>query len=82
MQKPDIGSGDEVTEILLEITPLVRQGFDAMVNRSDLQWALDDAYKERQARATQQQEEETPGNVIMTQALIELRPTETGMCLT
>ena len=26
-QKPDVGSGDEVTETLLEITPLARQGF-------------------------------------------------------
>ena len=35
-QKPDVGSGDEVTETLLEIMPLARQGFQDMVNRNDL----------------------------------------------
>ena len=49
-QKPDVGSGDEVTETLLEITPLVRQGFDAVVNIPDLQQAVDNNnYEERQA---------------------------------
>ena len=35
-QKPDVGSGDEVTETLLVIMPLVRQGFQDVVNHDDL----------------------------------------------
>ena len=43
-QKPDVGSGDEVTETLVEITPLARQGFDAVVNIPDLRQAVDENY--------------------------------------
>ena len=81
-QKPDVGSGDEVTEKLLEITPLARQGFDVVVNIPDLRQAADEDYDKRQMRKGQQQEEGTPGNVITTQALIEIVPTKTGTCLT
>ena len=35
-QKPDVASGDEVTETFLEITPLARKAFNDVVNRSDL----------------------------------------------
>ena len=40
-QKPDVGSGDEVTKTLLEITPLARQGFAEVVNRDNLLEAVD-----------------------------------------
>ena len=40
-QKPDVGSGDEVTETLLEIMPLVRQDFQEVVNRDNLLEAVD-----------------------------------------
>ena len=81
-QKPDVGSGDEVTETLLEITPLARQGFQEVVNRDDLLDAVNTEREERLARAAEPQEEEAPWNVIMTQASVEIVPTETGMCLT
>ena len=81
-QKPDVGSGDEVTKTLLEITPLARQGFDNVVNIPDLRQAEDEDYDERQMREAQKQKEATPGNVIMTQASIEIVPTKTGTCLT
>ena len=81
-QRPDVGSGDEVTETLLEIMLLARQGFGAVVNMPDLRQAVDEEYEERLMREDQQQTEGTPGNVITTQALIEIVPTETGMCLT
>ena len=71
-QKPDVGSGDEVTKTLLEITPLVRQGFDDVVNIPDLRQAVDEDYDERQKREAQKQMEATPGNIIMTQVSIEI----------
>ena len=46
-QKPDVGSGDEVTKTLLEIMPLARQGFEDVVNRNDL---LDAVNAEREER--------------------------------
>ena len=46
-KKPDVGSGDEVTETLLEITPLARQAFDDVVNHNDL---LDAVNAEREER--------------------------------
>ena len=52
-QKPDVGSGDEVTETLLEITPLVRQAFKDVVNRNDL---LDAVNAEREERLERQSE--------------------------
>ena len=81
-QKPDVGSSDEVTETLLEITPLARQGFDDVVNVPDLRQAVDEDYDERQMREAQKQKEATPGNVITTQASIEIVPSKTGTCLT
>ena len=81
-QKPDVGSGDEVTETLLEITPLARQGFDDVVSIPDLRQAVDEDYEERKKREAEKKTEATPGNVITTQALIEIVPTDTGTCLT
>ena len=81
-QKPDVGSGDEVTETLLEITPLARQGFQDMVNRDDLLDAVNAEREERLERQAEVQVLEARGNVIMTQKLIEIAPTETGRCLT
>ena len=48
-QKPDVGSGDEVTETLLEITPLARQGFTEVVNQDDLLEAVDREREREQA---------------------------------
>ena len=81
-QKPDVGSGDEVTETLLEIMPLARRGFDDVVNIPDLREAVDEDYEERKKREAEKQTETTPGNIITTQASIEIVPTETGTCLT
>ena len=52
-QKPDVGSGDEVTETLLEIMPLARKAFNDVVNRSDL---LDAVNAEREERLERQSE--------------------------
>ena len=81
-QKPDVGSGDEVTETLLEIMPLARQGFQDVVNRDDLLDAVNAEREERLERQAEAQVLEAQGNVIMTQALIEIAPTKTGRCLT
>ena len=81
-QKPDVGSGDEVTETLLEITPLARQGFQDVVNHDDLLDAVNAERQERLERQAEVQVLEARGNIIMTQASIEIAPTETGRCLT
>ena len=81
-QKPDVGSGDEVTVTLVEIVSLVRQGFEEVVNRDDLLDAVNAEREERLARQAEVQVLEARGNVIMTQASIEIAPTETGRCLT
>ena len=81
-QKPDVGSGDEVTETLLEIMPLARQGFQDVVNHNDLLDAVDAEREERLERQSEVQVLEARGNVITTQASIEIAPTETGRCLT
>ena len=81
-QKLDVGSGDEVTETLLEITPLARQCFKDVVNCNDLLDAVNAEREERLARQAEVQVLQAPGNVIMTQASIEIAPTETGRCLT
>ena len=81
-QKPDVGSGDEVTETLLEITPLARQGFQDVVNHNDLLDAINAEREERLERQSEVQVLEARGNVITTQASIEIAPTETGRCLT
>ena len=52
-QKPDVGSGDEVTETLLEIMSLVRQGFQEVVNRDDLLEAVNAERESRLARAAE-----------------------------
>ena len=52
-QKPDVGSGDEVTETLLEIRPLARQGFEEVVNHNDL---IDAVNAEREERLERQSE--------------------------
>ena len=81
-QKPDVGSGVEVTETLLEITLLARQGFQDVVNHNDLLDAVNAEREERLERQSEVQVLEARGNVIMTQALIEIAPTKTGRCLT
>ena len=81
-QKPDVGSGDEVTKTLVEIVPLARQGFEEVVNCDDHLDAVNAEREERLARQTEAQLLEARGNVIMTQASIEIAPTETGYCLT
>ena len=81
-QKPDVGSGDEVTETLLEIMPLARQGFQDVVNRDNLLDAVNVEREERLERHAEVQVLEAQGNVITTQASIEIAPTETGRCLT
>ena len=81
-QKLDIGSGDEVTERLLEITLLARQGFQDVVNCNDLLDAVNAEREERLERQSEVQVLEARGNIIMTQASIEIAPTETGRCLT
>ena len=81
-KKPDVGSGDEVTETLLEITPLVRPAFDDVMNRNDLLDAVNAEREERLERQSEVQVLETRGNVITAQASIEIAPTETGRCLT
>ena len=81
-QKPDVGSGDEVTETLLEITLLVRQAFNDVVKHNDLLDAVNAEREERLERQSEVQVLEAQGNVIMTQASIEIAPTETGRCLT
>ena len=48
-QKPDVGSGDEVTETLLKITPLARQGFTEVVNQDNLLEAVDTEREREQA---------------------------------
>ena len=47
-QKPDVGSGDEVTETLLE-----RQGFHEVVNRDNLLEAVDAERESRLARVAE-----------------------------
>ena len=81
-KKPDVGSGDEVTETLLEITPLARHAFDDVVNRNNLLDAVNAEREERLERQSEVQVLETRGNVITAQASIEIAPTETGRCLT
>ena len=81
-QKPDVGSGDEVTKTLVEIAPLARQGFEEVVNHDDLLDAVHAEREERLARQADVQVLEARGNVIMTQALIKIAPTKTGRCLT
>ena len=81
-QKPDVGSGDEVTKTLLEITPLAKQGFQDVVNRNDLLDAINAEREERLERQSEVQVLEARGNVITTQASIEIAPTKTGRCLT
>ena len=81
-QKPDVGSGDEVTETLLEIMPLARQGFQDMVNCNDLLDAVNAEREERLERQSEVQVLEARGNIITTQASIEIAPTKTGRCLT
>ena len=81
-QKPDVGSGDEVTETLVEIAPLARQGFEEVVNHDDLLDAVHTEREERLARQADVQVLEARGNVIMTQASIKIAPTKTGRCLT
>ena len=81
-QKPDVGSGDEVTKTLLEITPLARQAFNDVVNRNDLLDAVNAEREERLERQSEVQVLEARGNIITTQAWIEIAPTETGRCLT
>ena len=81
-QKPDVGSGDEVTETLLEITLLARQGFQDVVNCNNLLDAVNAEREEKLERQSEVQVLEAQGNVIMTQASIEIAPTETGRCLT
>ena len=76
----EVGSGDEVTETLLEITPLARQTFDSVVNIDDLRDAVLEDYDERQAAKGQSQVNEAP-QTTQTTATIEIRPTETGTCL-
>ena len=76
----EVGSGDEVTETLLEITPLVRQTFDSIVNGDDIRDAVLEDDEERQAAVAQAQVDEAPAPMVMT-ASIEIRPTETGTCL-
>ena len=56
----EVGSGDEVTETLLEITPLARQTFDSVVNVDDLRDAVLEDYDERQAAKAQSQVNEAP----------------------
>ena len=75
-----VGSGDEVTETLLEITPLARQTFDSAVNIDDLREAVMEDYKQRQAAEAELQVNEAPQTIVAT-ASIEIRPTETGTCL-
>ena len=81
-QKPDIGSGDKVTETLVEIVPLARQGFEEVVNRDNLLDAVNAEREERLEREAEVQVLEARGNIITTQASIEIAPTETGRCLT
>ena len=81
-QKPDVGSGDEVTKTLLEITLLARQGFEDMVNHNDLLEAVNAEREERLERQSEVQVLKARGNIITTQASIEIAPTETGRCLT
>ena len=81
-QKPDVGSGDEVTETLLEITPLVRQGFQDLVNRDDLLDAVNAEREERLERHTEVKVLKAQGNVKMTQVSIRIAPTEICRCLT
>ena len=81
-QKPDVGSGDEVTETLLEITQLARQGFQDVVNCNNLLDAVNAEKEERLERQSEVQVLEARGNVITTQASTEIAPTETGRCLT
>ena len=81
-QKPDVGSGDEVTKTLLEITLLARQAFNDMVNCNDLLDAVNAEREERLERQSEVQVLEARGNIITTQASIEIAPTETGRCLT
>ena len=76
----EVGSGDEVTETLLEITPLVRQTFDSVVNVDDLREAVMEDYEQRQAAEAELQVNEAPQTIVAT-ASIEIRPTETGTCL-
>ena len=81
-QKPDVGSGDKVTETLLEITPLARQGFPDVVNCNELLDAVNAEREERLERQSEVQVLEARGNIITTQASIEIAPTETGRYLT
>ena len=74
----EVGSGDEVTETLLEITPLAT--FDSVVNIDDLCDAVLEDYDEREAANAQSKVNEAPQTTITT-ASIEIRPTETGTCL-
>ena len=67
---------------LLEIMPLVKQAFNDMVNCNDLLDAVNAEREERLERQSEGQVLEARGNVITTQALIEIAPTETGRCLT
>ena len=64
-QKPDVGSGDEVTKTLLEIILLVRQGFEEVVKRDNLLEAVDAERESRLARAAEQWQEETPVNTSL-----------------
>ena len=81
-QKPDVGSSDEVTETHLEITQLVKQGFQDVVNCDNLLDAVNAEREERLERQAEVQVLEARGNVITTQASIEIPPTKTGRCLT
>ena len=81
-QKPDVGSGDEVTETLVEIALLARQGFEEVVNHDELLDVVNAEREERLARQAEVQVLEAQGNIIMTQASIEIAPTETGRHLT
>ena len=80
----EVGSGDEVTETLLEITPLVRQTFNKIVDTDSLLNEVEEEFIQREATGRAQQNVEAPAPVpalIIATASIEIRPTETGMCL-
>ena len=77
----EVGSGDEVTKTMVEITPLTRQMFDSIVNPGDLRHAVLDTYKEREAhREAAKQVDEAPTTIVMIVS-IKIQPTETGMCV-
>ena len=80
----EVGSGDKVTETLLEITPLARQTFNKVVDTENLLHEVREEFNQRQAAARAQQDIEAPAPVpapIIATASIEIRPTETGTCL-